>query len=208
MAPTYETRYIPRIKTETLTTGAGTAAAPAINMGTATTGFFMDSANVGITVGGVLAKTFAAGQDITVRYGDGSKFKGVRANGTYASPTNTADTNVLFDIVAMGYANSDYRDAAVIRFRQDGALSGNNVPCRVTLMARDSSGNLNNVIAARASGACEIYGALAHQGSTLGFYNTAPGTKPTITGSRGSNAALADLLTKLAALGLLVDSTS
>jgi hypothetical protein len=30
----------------------------------------------------------------------------------------------------------------------------------------------------------------------------------TITGSRGSNAALADLLTKLAAKGLVVDSTT
>lgn len=31
---------------------------------------------------------------------------------------------------------------------------------------------------------------------------------PTVTGSRGGNAALADLLTKLAALGLIVDGTS
>lgn len=42
----------------------------------------------------------------------------------------------------------------------------------------------------------------------IGFYNTAPGAKPTISGSRGGNAALADLLAKLAALGLLTDSTS
>lgn len=220
MAPTYSERFIPRIKTKqltcegpasctTLTTGAGTAAAPAINMGTATTGLFMDgAANIGLTIGGVLAKSIAAGQDITVRYGDIAKFKGVRANGTYASPTDTADTNILFDIVAMGYASSGYHDAAVIRFRQDGALSGINVPCRIMLMSRDSAGNLNNVIGARASGACEIYGALAHQGSTLGFYNTTPTTKPTVTGSRGSNAALADLLTKLAGLGLLTDSTT
>lgn len=219
MAPTYSERFIPRIKTKgldcegaasctALTTGAGTAAAPAINMGTSNTGLFMDSANIGFTVGGVLSKTLAAGQDITVRYADGAKFKGVRANGTYASPTDTADTHVLFDIVAMGYASSGYRDAAVIRFRQDGALSGVNVPCRVTLMSRDSAGNLKNVVGARASGACEIYGALAHQGSTLGFYNTTPTTKPTITGSRGGNAALADLLTKLAGLGLLTDSTT
>ncbi len=32
-------------------------------------------------------------------------------------------------------------------------------------------------------------------------------SKPTITGSKGGNAALADLLTKLAALGLITDST-
>jgi len=43
---------------------------------------------------------------------------------------------------------------------------------------------------------------------TLAFFGTSGGTKPTITGSRGGNAALADLLTKLAGLGLLTDSTT
>jgi len=42
----------------------------------------------------------------------------------------------------------------------------------------------------------------------LGFYTTAPIAKPTVTGSRGANAALASLLTQLAALGLLTDSTT
>lgn len=42
----------------------------------------------------------------------------------------------------------------------------------------------------------------------IGFYNTAGQAKPTITGSRAGNAALADLLTKLATLGLLTDSTT
>jgi hypothetical protein len=42
----------------------------------------------------------------------------------------------------------------------------------------------------------------------LGFYGATPAAKPTITGSRGGNAALADLLTKLATLGLITDSTT
>jgi hypothetical protein len=42
----------------------------------------------------------------------------------------------------------------------------------------------------------------------IGFYGTTPAAKPAITGSRSANAALADLLTKLAALGLITDSTS
>lgn len=41
-----------------------------------------------------------------------------------------------------------------------------------------------------------------------GFYGATPGSKPSITGSRGGNAALGDLLTKLASLGLITDSTS
>ena len=42
----------------------------------------------------------------------------------------------------------------------------------------------------------------------LGFFGAAASAKPTITGSRGANAALADLLTKLATLGIITDGTS
>lgn len=44
--------------------------------------------------------------------------------------------------------------------------------------------------------------------STVGFNNTNPIAKPTVTGSRGANAALASLLTALANYGLIVDSSS
>lgn len=54
----------------------------------------------------------------------------------------------------------------------------------------------------------EIDGDLNHDGSNVGFYGTAPIAKPTVTGSRGGNAALADLLTELANLGLITDSSS
>lgn len=42
----------------------------------------------------------------------------------------------------------------------------------------------------------------------IGFYATAPVALQNITGSRGGNAALADLLTKLALTGLLTDGTT
>jgi hypothetical protein len=42
----------------------------------------------------------------------------------------------------------------------------------------------------------------------VGFYNTTPIAQPTVTGSRGGNAALASLLTALANLGLIVDSST
>lgn len=42
----------------------------------------------------------------------------------------------------------------------------------------------------------------------LGFYGTNPVSKPTVTGSRGGNAALASLLTGLAGQGLITDSTT
>lgn len=41
-----------------------------------------------------------------------------------------------------------------------------------------------------------------------GFFGTAATTKPTVTGSKGANAALASLMTALAGLGLVTDSTS
>ena len=42
----------------------------------------------------------------------------------------------------------------------------------------------------------------------IGFYGTAPIAKPTVAGAKGSNAALASLLTALAAFGLVTDSTT
>lgn len=59
-----------------------------------------------------------------------------------------------------------------------------------------------------AGGSLAIAQDLAHRGTKVGFFNTAPTTKPTITGSRGGNAALASLLTALAALGIITDSTT
>jgi hypothetical protein len=44
--------------------------------------------------------------------------------------------------------------------------------------------------------------------SKMGFFNVAPVVKPVVTGSRASGAALQDLLTKLASLGLITDSTT
>jgi hypothetical protein len=49
---------------------------------------------------------------------------------------------------------------------------------------------------------------LAAVGQKVGFYGATPTTKPTVTGSRGGNAALASLLTALAAQGLIVDGSS
>lgn len=57
------------------------------------------------------------------------------------------------------------------------------------------------------------FGYIDHTGPTrfngnLGFYGTTPIAKPEITGSRASNAALASILTQLASLGLITDSTT
>ena len=43
---------------------------------------------------------------------------------------------------------------------------------------------------------------------SLGFQGATPVAKPTVTGSRGGNAALASLLTALASMGLVIDSST
>lgn len=57
-----------------------------------------------------------------------------------------------------------------------------------------------------------LYGATRHvldgATNTLGFHGATPVARQTVSGSRGDGSALADLLTKLATLGLIVDGTT
>jgi len=57
-----------------------------------------------------------------------------------------------------------------------------------------------------------LYGSTKHTldgtTNTIGFFGTAPAAKQAPSGSRGGNAALASLLTALAAYGLITDNTS
>lgn len=61
---------------------------------------------------------------------------------------------------------------------------------------------------AQISGFARITGALDHEGSTAGFFGTAPIAKQTVIGSRGGNVALQSLLEKLNALGILTDNST
>jgi hypothetical protein len=79
---------------------------------------------------------------------------------------------------------------------------GNGSTARDTNLYRDAANSL------KTDDALTIALALRHLGSTLGFYGATAVAKPTVTGSRGGNAALASLLTALASLGLITDSTT
>lgn len=80
-----------------------------------------------------------------------------------------------------------------------------------TLYFRDSANSKMHLTLTAGAGAgggtTELNTGLKVVGN-VGFYNTAPAAKPTISGSRGGNAALASLLTGLAGLGLITDSSS
>jgi hypothetical protein len=49
---------------------------------------------------------------------------------------------------------------------------------------------------------------LQHTGATLGFFGATPIARPTVSHSRKDGSALADLISKLAALGLVTDQTN
>lgn len=57
-------------------------------------------------------------------------------------------------------------------------------------------------------GELHLGGDLKHTGSEAGFMGAAPIARPTVSGSRGGNAALASLITALQDLGLVIDNTS
>jgi hypothetical protein len=62
------------------------------------------------------------------------------------------------------------------------------------------------------AGKTAITGDFSHNsgagGSGVGFFGVTPVSRPTVTGSKGGNAALGSLVSALASLGLIVDSTT
>jgi hypothetical protein len=79
-----------------------------------------------------------------------------RANGSSGSPSATADTAILGDIQVYGYTGSAFAVAGLIRFTQDGAVSGANVPGSVSLYGRTSGGSSVEGLTVRATGNTEI----------------------------------------------------
>lgn len=87
-------------------------------------------------------------------------------------------------------------DLIIQRYADDGSLLG------AVMSFGRATGN------AQINGALELDGTFNHDGSSFGAMGATPVTRPNVTGSRGGNAALASLLTSLASLGLITDSTT
>ena len=227
MTATYSERFIPRIKTKgidcegaaectaltctTVTTGEGSPSAPAIVCPSdADTGLWWAPGAKALRWGvdGVRNFSLSSSGPNVHGYGTAPALNAYRSNGTESSPTTAGDTATLFNFTGYGYDGSAYTAGPIMRFIVDGTPASGVVPGAIHFLTRTGAGVSEQCLVLRANRTTEVQGALAHQGSTLGFYNTTPGTKPTITGARDSNPALADLLTKLAALGLITDSTT
>lgn len=114
-----------------------------------------------------------------------------------------SSTVTLFEIGQNGksFFQSD-ANVEILKIKAHSSTAGSTVTFRVTTSGNATRFGVNN------DGDCQIAGDLNHDGAGVGFYGTAPVAKPAVTGSRGGNAALADLLTDLASQGLITDSTT
>jgi hypothetical protein len=74
--------------------------------------------------------------------------------------------------------------------------------------ARDSFLYRDGVNSMRTDGAWAVGGDLKHLGTKAGFFGAAAVVKPSVTGAKGGNAALASLISALATLGLITDNTT
>ncbi len=84
-------------------------------------------------------------------------------------------------------------------------------PLRIETQGSDT--NITVQLAPKGTGLIDIRGSSGNRVigvgvNTLGFYNTTPVARPTITGSRGGNAALASLLAELTTMGLILNGTT
>jgi hypothetical protein len=102
----------------------------------------------------------------------------------------------------------------LLNVQENGTGSGSNAFLRIQKSSVDqfvisNSGDLtlfDGATIALGTGTGTKFGTSTSQ--KLGFWNAPPVIKGTVSGSRGSNAALASLLTLLASYGLLTDSSS
>ena len=118
------------------------------------------------------------------------------SQGNYFGAQNTLSSSSCNNVFGTGVVSAGLTNSTVIGYSI--SLTGtNNVIVQSGSIAAKNYGGISN----------EIHiGDATHTGAiSLGpvLFN-----KPSITGSRGGNAALADLLTKLAAMNLIVDTTT
>jgi hypothetical protein len=144
--------------------------------------------------------------------------------GSIAFPADASPYNFMIMDTVSGTLNTVAKDSVFHCFsepEQSGSLKFSRLPGHADrgseLEVFNSATEANNYIklkvhngtigarvdalTAKGDGSVSVLGAFGVNGST-------PLAKPTITGSRGGNAALADLLTQLASYGFITDGTS
>lgn len=163
------------------------------------------------TVGGTLGVTGAATLNGALNVSGYTTLAGGQANGNWA---------IFGNLSAFGSGKA-------YRFRTDGSSLDLEATGVDLIVSNWSGTNFDgtqrsylrfaaNALASQWAGKVEyvdgLYGTVRHTldgtANALGFHGATPVAKQTVTGSRGGNAALADLLSKLATVGLITDGSS
>lgn len=190
------------------TTSVTTSGAVSVGTTLSVTGASTLTGNV--TVGGTLGVTGAATLSSTLAVTGAATLTG----GISGSTTLTGDLTIQ----GTGKAYRLRRGGSALDLDATGVdllisnFSGTNFDGTQRSYFRLSADAQNVQVAGKVEFVDALYGATRHvldgAANTLGFHGATPVAKQTVSGSRGANAALADLLTKLATLGLITDGTS
>lgn len=131
----------------------------------------------------------------------------VSTDGDLTVGVGTGARNIIIDGAAGQNRDVRISSAGILRWiirATSTAEGGANAGSDLTILCRDDAGNaIATVLTVTRS-----TGGIGIGNVPIGFFGTAPQAKKTVTGSRGGNAALASLLTQLAAYGLLTDSST
>ena len=211
---------------------AGSAAAVAMGqVDDAGTGLFFPAASkVGVSLGGTEAARFdSAGLTLVVdllargatltrngatgpvsllacRGAGSAQMIGRRSTDSGGADGATVDGDIYLQLIGQGHNGTAFRSPCEIRMLQDGAAGATYIAGKIALRTGSTSASLADRLVVTAT-KVEVKQALEVAGN-VGFYGTEAAAKPTVSGSRGSNAALASLLTALAGLGLVTDGSS
>lgn len=166
-----------------------------------------------ITVTGLNTNVVMFGGDVTEDRTGGTQPQFISVGGSGCS--------IVMDGVAVGSAGATVTEVVTLSGNANAQLWIINTATPTTTPAQYNTAYTNGRVIdwpLRSDSAivtANIYGYSLHLingnlevGGDVGFYGTSPITKPTATGSKSGNAALASLMTALANLGLVTDSTT
>lgn len=131
-----------------------------------------------------------------VSYNTDSGALQIRSSGPYLQAFDSSNTLKFQVSNAGGITATTLASTGAVTLSSTLAVSGD-----TTLSGALGVSGYTTLAGGQANGDWVVFG-------NLGFYGTTATAKQTVSGSRGGNAALASLLTALAAYGLITDSSS
>lgn len=124
--------------------------------------------------------------------------------GSTSVPTGVTAGQVAFTKEIIMTGGAEVRFARTSDGVQVGMIQFDTANNRVQINSNSSAGK----VALRANATTVFEIDISGGNTRIGFFATTPAVKQTVTGAKGSNAALGSLLTALAAYGLVTDSSS